>query len=266
MKLIFPWSAVALCGFAWAAGAMGQSMDVVMAYVGSADSSAYRGAQQGLQEAQAQGEFLGQNYRLDFVKDQRHPLSAVAIVAAVDAASLIALADANPGVAVINVLNRDDSVRQDCHPNLLHAIPHQAMFTDAIAQWRQLHPDDTRVEAQAWHPDFEKYAAAQLNKRYRQSFDAAMDDPAWAGWAAVKLVSDMVAREQHVEPGKLLEALRTQLAFDGQKGVDMSFRDNGQLRQPLLLVAGGKLVGEAPVRGVTDIENLDSLGPLECHK
>jgi hypothetical protein len=91
-----------------------------------------------------------------------------------------------------------------------------------------------------------------------------MDDPAWAGWAAVKLLSDTVAREQDAAPATLLEALRSRLSFDGQKGVDMSFRPDGQLRQPLLLVEEDRVVAEAPVRGVADIEDLDSLGPSRC--
>ena len=44
----------------------------------------------------------------------------------------------------------------------------------------------------------------------------------------------------------------------------MSFRDTGQLRQPLLLVAGDHVLGEAPVRGVVEIEDLDSLGATHC--
>ena len=93
-----------------------------------------------------------------------------------------------------------------------------------------------------------------------------MTDQAWAAWAAVKLVSDTVARLRSGEPGELLTALRNDLAFDGQKGVDMSFRDNGQLRQPLLLVEHGKIVGEAPVRGVVANGGLDSLGPSACRE
>ena len=80
----------------------------------------------------------------------------------------------------------------------------------------------------------------------------------------MKLLSDTVARVQDSSAATLLDALRSRLAFDGQKGVDMSFRADGQLRQPLLLVDGERLVGEAPVRGVVDIEDLDSLGPSRC--
>ena len=46
----------------------------------------------------------------------------------------------------------------------------------------------------------------------------------------------------------------------------MSFRETGQLRQPLLLVDGDRIVGEAPVRGVVDTTYLDSLGVPFCPK
>jgi len=48
--------------------------------------------------------------------------------------------------------------------------------------------------------------------------------------------------------------------------VPQRFRDTGQLRQPILLVENGKLVGEAPVPGVVDSNDLDSLGGTSCKR
>ncbi|MGE3774481.1 MAG: hypothetical protein AB7I32_16265 [Gammaproteobacteria bacterium] len=234
-------------------------LDVPLAFVGETEGSAHQGAEQGLSEAQMQGEFLGQRYRLD-----AQPGEAVAIVAALPAAELETLAAAHPGVPVFNVAADDDGLRDHCRANLFHVLPSARMAADALAQWQKAHPDAQGVVARAWHPAFEKYAASQLNKRYTEQFKVPMDDSAWAAWAAVKLVSDTVAREQAASAEVLLDALRNRLAFDGQKGVDMSFRSDGQLRQPLLLIAGDEIVGEAPVRGVVDIEDLDSLGPARC--
>lgn len=249
--------AVSLCAFSAGATADG-ALEVPLAFVGPTDGTAYQGARQGLAEAQLQGEFLGQRYRLD-----AKPAQAVAIIAALPAEELAALARTHPGVPVLNVAAADDALRDQCTANTFHVLPSARMAGDAVAQWRRAHPD-AAVEARAWHPDFEKYAASQLNKRYSEQFKAPMDDQAWAGWAAVKLLSDTVAREQAASAATLLDALRSRLAFDGQKGVDMSFRADGQLRQPLLLVDGDRLVGEAPVRGVADVEDLDSLGPSRC--
>ena len=234
------------------------ALNVPLGFAGDPASTAWSGAKQGLAEAQIQGDFLGQTYTLT-----PRLTEVSAIIAAVPPAALKALALAHPGVPVLNVNRTEDTLRSDCLPNLLHVIPSDHMRADAEAQWQKAHPG-SGAEARAWHSDFEKYAASQLNHRYAEATGKAMDDAAWAGWAAVKLVSDMVAREQTTDASTLLEALRGRLAFDGQKGQDLSFRDNGQLRQPLLLIETNKIVGEAPVRGVTDVENLDSLGPVAC--
>ena len=231
-------------------------LDVAIAFVGERTGSAWSGAQQGLDEARVQGEFLGQRYTLT-----DKPAGAAAIVAALPTEALLSLAAQHPNTPILNIGTGDDAARKACRPNLLHVLPSSAMLAAATAQWRSKHPDD-QVEARAWHSTFEKYAASQLNHRYSEKFARPMEDAAWAGWAAVKVVSDTVARLQSAESAGLLAALRGDLAFDGQKGVDLSFRPDGQLRQPLLLVREGKLVGEAPVRGVAD--TLDSLGKSEC--
>ena len=231
-------------------------LDVAIAFVGEHTGSAWSGAQQGLDEARIQGEFLGQQYTLT-----NQPAGATAIVAALSTEALLALAAQHPNTPILNIGTSDDAARKACRPNLLHVPPSTAMLATAAAQWRSKHPDD-QVEARAWHSTFEKYAASQLNHRYSEKFGGPMDDAAWAGWAAVKVVSDTVARLQSAQGAELLAALRGDLAFDGQKGVDLSFRPDGQLRQPILLLREGKLVGEAPVRGVAD--TLDSLGKSEC--
>ncbi|MGH8502597.1 MAG: hypothetical protein ACREVE_09005 [Gammaproteobacteria bacterium] len=89
-----------------------------------------------------------------------------------------------------------------------------------------------------------------------------MDEQAWAGWAAAKMLTESIAPTD--DPERLLEHLNTKLVFDGHKGADMSFRPNGQLGQKLLLVDDDKVLGEAPVRGVVDPANLDSLGYSHC--
>ncbi len=247
------------------ASASAQALEVKLAFLGTADSAAHRGAQQGLAEAQAQGEFLGLAYTLELIAPGAPlPAGTAAVVVAATAPALQAAVARYTGVPVLNAALTDDTLRRQCQPNLFHTQASTEMLRDAEAQWHKANPDGPAAEAQAWHPDFTRYAAAQLNKRYQQAFKEPMSDEAWAGWAAVKLLSDTVAREQTAEGAALLTALRERLAFDGQKGVDLSFRADGQLRQPLLLVVDGALAGEAPVRGVVDIEDLDSLGRVEC--
>lgn len=255
-------SCLLLCG---TVAASAQALDVKLAFLGETDSAAHRGALQGLAEAQAQGEFIALTYSLDAIAPgSALPAGTSAVVVAAPAATLQAAVATHTGVPVLNAALMDDSLRRQCRPNLFHTQASAEMRADAEAQWQKANPEGPAARAQAWHPDFTRYAAAQLNKRYRDTFKEAMTDEAWAGWAAVKLISDTVAREQTADAATLLTALRERLAFDGQKGVDLSFRADGQLRQPLLLVVDGALAGEAPVRGVADIEDLDSLGHVEC--
>lgn len=242
------------------------AMDVKLVYIGSEGDAALLGARQGLDEANLQGQFLGQKYILE-ARTAAAPVAelhgATAVLASLDAGAFQALAAALPGVPLFNLRATDDALRAACIANALHVIPGDAMARDAVAQWRKVHPG-AKVTAGAWHGEFIKFAGRDLNKRYRAATGKGMDDHAWAGWAAVKMTSDSVARLNSADPGTLLAFLRDDLRFDGQKGAEMSFRASGQLRQPMLLVEDGRLVGEAPVRGVAGPDDLDTLGNTAC--
>ena len=268
MKIIRFWTLfTALLYFPLIQCVFAESAGFRFAYVGDSEKSAYLGAKQGLDEANLQGRFLNQNYTLDIINSEDALTTDysdyIAVIAAVDRETFQGLADHLPDRPVFNVWLDDDVLRTQCRPNTLHIFPSRQMKQDAITQWHKLHPD-AAVVAQTWHPDYVKFAARDLNKRFAKTHDVKMDDAAWAGWAAVKMSSDTIARKKISEPAKLLSYLKTSLVFDGQMGIDMNFRSTGQLRQPLLLVADGKIAGEAPVRGVSD--SLDSLGNTECDK
>lgn len=243
--------------------------EISFAFIGDADSGAHTGVAQGIHEANLQGQFLGQNYSLQ--EFSRHDIDAIdpdrfiAIIVATDADNLIQAGARFKDHPVFNVSAHDNALREACAPNLLHVIPSVRMRADAEAQWLQKNPGSD-VTASGWHPQFMKFAARDLNKRYKKRFSRPLDQYAWAGWAAVKMASDSVARQNITEPGAMLKFLKTGLAFDGQKGLDMDFRDTGQLRQLLLIVdSGGELLGEAPVRGVVATDDVDSLGLASCY-
>lgn len=247
------------------AGELAAFEEATFVFVGTIGGAAHAGAVQGLTEANVQGRFLGQQYTIVTFPTHDYPRllpdNTRAIVAAVDIGTLQALNLAFPSVPIFNVSLDDDTLRDLCAANLLHSLPSARMHRDALAQWRRK-DIETEVTVRAWHPSFRRYAGAQLNKRFEQTHDTPMGDQAWAAWAAVKMSSDMIARGAGSSSKRLLRALRTELSFDGQKGSAMSFRENGQLRQPLLLIAGDKIVGEAPVRGIAS--DLDSLGASHC--
>jgi len=246
-----------------------KTIEVNFAYVGEQDHSALLGVRQGLKEANLQGQFLGQIYNLDIISPAEaldHDYSKyIAVLSAVDSKTFNKMSERLPDIPVFNLIVDDDGLRTSCQSNTLHIIPSASMKIDAIAQWRQKQPD-TKATAQAWHGDFVKFAARDLNKRFKKEQDATMDDVAWAAWAAVKMTSDSVARENISDAKHMLEHLKTNLSFDGQKGSNMNFRETGQLRQLILLVEDDKIVAEAPIRGVARPPTLDSLGLLNCEK
>lgn len=237
-----------------------ETTEINLSFIGDKTSLAYKGVKQGKDEANIQGVFLGQQYAIT-----ASPESSTAILAAVDADSLRQLSKSHPNKAIFNLVSAQNKLRSECLPNVLHIIPSQAMNQDAITQWKKKRPNDS-VKAQTWHPSFRKYAAGQLNVRFTESSQIEMDDTAWAGWAAVKLLSDSVARSQLKDSTLLLNFIKTKLAFDGQKGMSLSFRETGQLRQPILLIKNEQIIGEAPVRGIANTTNLDSLGLTSCLK
>jgi len=240
-------------------------LNVRLQYVGPTEGSVWLGVQQGLKEANIQGEFLGQKYSLQVVTvDELEKLDSVtAILLATDAQQVLAIAksDKFSNVPVLNLTSDDDSLRSACLNNLLSITASKKMRKDALAQWLAKHPKST-AHVQGWHKDFKKFAASQLNIRFTKAQGVIMDNDSWAGWAAVKLISDTVARTQNTEPAAMLTYLKNDIAFDGQKGTGATFRNTGQLRQLLLIVDNNKIVAEAPLRGVKG--GLDSLGLKSC--
>lgn len=228
------------------------------------------GAELGVSEGNVQGRFLGINYALmiqsveQAVKPNQDKLPTAVIVVG-DAALVKNLQGIYTplDVAVLNIAAADNSLREVCVPSLFHISPSNKMLEDAEAQWLQSHPDEKAL-AVAWHPDFVKFAGRDLNKRFTKQYSAPMNSDAWAGWVATRVVAEAVVRTDSVLPADISQYLQESLEFDGQKGVPHTFRQNGQLRQPLLLVKDGKLLGEAPVRGVAKYTNLDSLGATGC--
>jgi len=244
-------------------------IEVDFVFIGEQNHPALLGVKQGIEESNLQGQFLNQKYNLDVISDKN--ISAndfskyIAVLTAVDIDTFKKLSADLADKPIFNLSVNDDSLRKECINNALHIIPSQQMFTDAKAQLKKKNADSNAV-AQAWHPDFVKFAARDLNKRFKKNHSVTMNDYSWSGWAAVKMTTDTVARAQITEPDKMLKYLKTELAFDGQKGSNMNFRETGQLRQLILLIEDDKIVAEAPVRGIAKPPSLDSLGILRCKK
>ena len=118
---------------------------------------------------------------------------------------------------------------------------------------------DAGLTAQAWAPNFERFGAPQLARRFARAAQRPMTGHDWAAWMGTKaLVQAAIAN-----PAAPLAALSAEdFVLDGFKGTRNSFRAwNRQLRQPLLLSDGLGVIGSAPVEGVLHPKNvLDTLG------
>jgi hypothetical protein len=241
-------------------------IDVKLHYVGPTAGSVWLGVQQGLEEANVQGEFLGQTYSLqtettEALAKTKTPITAILVGGDKQQVLAIAHNAKYAHIPVLNLLSDSDDLRKACLANLLNLPASEQMKQDALQQWLAKHPE-SKAHVQGWHEDFRKFAASQLNGRFKKSHGIVMDNDAWSGWAAVKLLSDTVARNQTDDAAVILNYLRNEIAFDGQKGAGATFRDTGQLRQLVLIVEDNKLVAEAPLRGVKS--GLDSLGLKSC--
>ena len=123
---------------------------------------------------------------------------------------------------------------------------------------------DAGLVALAWAPNFERFGAPQLARRFVRAAQRALTDTDWAAYMAAKAVLQ-AALEAPANPSaaQVLAALaRPDFTLDGFKGVRLSFRPwDRQLRQPLLLGDGLGVIATAPVEGVMHPKNaLDTLG------
>ena len=123
---------------------------------------------------------------------------------------------------------------------------------------------DAGLVALAWAPNFERFGAPQLARRFVRAAQRPLTDTDWAAYMAAKAVLQ-AALEAPANPGpaQIIAALtRADFTLDGFKGVRLSFRPwDRQLRQPLLLSDGLGVIATAPVDGVMHPKNvLDTLG------
>jgi hypothetical protein len=84
-----------------------------------------------------------------------------------------------------------------------------------------------------WHSSLERFGAAQLNDRFRAA-RIPIDEQAWLGWFAVKVLWDAGVRGKHPR----------ELSYDGHKGKALRFNSHGLLIQPVYRLDGQNNVTE----------------------
>lgn len=122
--------------------------------------------------------------------------------------------------------------------------------------------------ALAWHPQFERFGAPQVTRRFAKAAHRPMTDHDWASWMAGKAIAAAAAAQPQASNSRqLLQALGN-AQLDGAKGVNLQFRPwDRQLRQPLLLTDGQGVLATLPLEGILHPRNsLDTLGADEPQK
>lgn len=123
---------------------------------------------------------------------------------------------------------------------------------------------DGGLTALAWAPNFERFGAPQLGRRFARTAKRPMVSQDWASWIATKAVVQ-AALEKPAAPSAagIAQAMaREDFNLDGFKGSRASFRPwDRQLRQALLLTDGVGVIAMAPTEGILHPRNvLDTLG------
>jgi ABC transporter substrate binding protein (PQQ-dependent alcohol dehydrogenase system) len=123
---------------------------------------------------------------------------------------------------------------------------------------------DGGLTAQAWAPNFERFGAPQLSRRFAREARRPMTAHDWAAWMATKAVLQAAIEQAKAPTAEAIRRtlLRDGFVLDGFKGTRLTLRTwDRQLRQPMLLTDGVGVIGAAPVEGVLHPKNvLDTLG------
>ncbi len=114
----------------------------------------------------------------------------------------------------------------------------------------------------AWHWQWERNGAPQLNRRFFKLTGRFMSEQDWAAWTAVKATVEVNARADGSGIALARELLNPGLTLELYKGYPGSFRPwDRQLRQSILLGTGDTVIALAPVEGALhQFNNLDTLG------
>jgi hypothetical protein len=187
------------------------------------DTPAGRGARLGFEEAQHLG-------RLLHVRFLGAPTSRFALIG-LDApkveteALFLAVAPAGPDP-------------QPVRPHVYFVASSPAFRRQALDRHRDRH-DLTVVD---WQDGLEKFGAESLKLRFLRRFHRPMDEPAWHGWMAVKIATELALRDPGAPATDKVEELR----IDGHKGMPLRFDPKDHhLVQPVYLVdPQGKVVDE----------------------
>jgi len=135
-------------------------------------------------------------------------------------------------------------------------VPYNTWLPRPVAGTQGLTP-------KGWHGVVEQWGAQQLQNRFHEHSDRAMDDRDYAAWVAVRAIAEAVTRTQSTDTAILYTYLLSdEFEIAAFKGRSLTFRNwNGQLRQPIPLVQPRAVVSQSPQPGFLHPRTeLDTLG------
>ena len=135
-------------------------------------------------------------------------------------------------------------------------LPYRTTRARLVAGTQGLHPT-------SWHRTQEQWGATQIQRRFSKLAGRSMTELDYAAWVAVRSFGEAVTNTGSKDPGILRGYLLSgKFKLAGFKGVALTFRNwNGQLRQPILVVAPRMLVTVSPQKGfLHERSELDTLG------
>jgi len=160
---------------------------------------------------------------------------------AADECTQLAAACAHADALYVNVLCSADELRgAACDRHMFHVAPSDAMIASARGQLPATNAQaESRVSA--WDSSLQAFGADTLNQRFRARFGVPMTGDSWAGWFAVKCLSEAVLRTGARGTPALIQYLESERSgSDGHKGRLLTFRAwDHQLRQPLYVMESG---------------------------
>lgn len=142
----------------------------------------------------------------------------------------------------------------DTEGEFARALPYRTVLPRPVV-------GDAGLAALAWHPQFERFGAPQVSRRFTRTAQRPMSAADWSAWMAGKALAAAAAAAPKGPAPAFAQALAA-VDLDGSKGVQMSFRPwDGQLRQRVLLTDGQGVIAFAPMDGILHPKNtLDTLG------
>ncbi|MFT3973525.1 MAG: ABC transporter substrate-binding protein [Amaricoccus sp.] len=119
------------------------------------------------------------------------------------------------------------------------------------------------LEPMSWHAAQEAWGGTQMQSRFEKQAARPMRAEDWNTWVAIRALGEGATRARSTDFDKIVGYVEgPDLKLGAFKGDPVSFRAwDGQLRQPILLVAGDMMVSVSPQDAfVHQVSTLDTLG------